>query len=182
MPVRRRALLAAGGAHILARGEAADSLRHGPVPGQDLRTRDAISFQLESGFGSTAGVPGARGKPCCLSSARAAGPSSHRRTSMNWKGVMPVITTCFNQDLSINHGFLAEHCHWLLENGCVGVVALGSLGEGATLSFNEKLDILRSCVKAIHGDGVVVASISSLTTSEAVALAKAATDIGCSGL
>ena len=101
---------------------------------------------------------------------------------MNWKGVTPAITTCFNQDLSVDHGFLAEHCRWLLDNGCMGVVALGSLGEGATLSFREKLDILRTCVKAVHGSGVVVASISSLTTLEAVSLAKAATDIGCSGL
>ncbi len=101
---------------------------------------------------------------------------------MNWKGVNPAITTCFNQDLSIDHGFLADHCRWLLDNGCAGVVALGSLGEGATLSFDEKVDMLRTCVKAVHGRGAVVASISSLTTSEAASLAKAASDLGCSGL
>src|SRR5215471_407437 len=101
---------------------------------------------------------------------------------MNWKGVMPAITTCFNQDLSVDHSFVAEHCCWLLDNGCTGIVALGSLGEGATLSFDEKLAILRTCVKAIRGRGPVVASISALTTSEAVALAKAATDLGCDGL
>jgi len=101
---------------------------------------------------------------------------------MNWKGVTPAITTCFNEDLSVDQGFLAEHCRWLLENGCMGVVALGSLGEGATLSFSEKLNILRTCVNAVRGHGVVVASISSLTTSEAASLAKEAADIGCSGL
>ena len=101
---------------------------------------------------------------------------------MNWKGVTPAITTCFNQNLSIDHGFLREHCRWLLEKGCAGVVTLGSLGEGATLSFDEKLDILRTSVEAVNGRGSVVASISSLTTSEAVSLAKAATDLGCSGL
>ena len=56
---------------------------------------------------------------------------------MNWKGVIPAITTCFNQDLSVNHGFIAEHCHWLLENGCAGIVALGSLGEGATFVLDS---------------------------------------------
>ncbi|HUO27562.1 MAG TPA: dihydrodipicolinate synthase family protein [Candidatus Aquilonibacter sp.] len=95
---------------------------------------------------------------------------------------MPAITTCFTNDLSVNHRFLAEHCRWLLDNGCTGIVALGSLGEGATLSFDEKLEVLRTCVKAIEGRGPVVASISALTTSEAVALAKAATDLGCDGL
>ena len=50
---------------------------------------------------------------------------------MNWKGVTPAITTRFDENLKVDHGFLAEHCSWLLENGCTGVVALGSLGESA---------------------------------------------------
>ena len=54
---------------------------------------------------------------------------------MNWKGVTPAITTPFNENLSIDHGFLAKHCRWLLDSGCTGVVALGSLGEGATGSL-----------------------------------------------
>ncbi|MGA8439471.1 MAG: dihydrodipicolinate synthase family protein [Candidatus Sulfotelmatobacter sp.] len=101
---------------------------------------------------------------------------------MNWKGVMPAITTCFKEDLSVDHGFIAKHCNWLLDNGCTGIDALGSLGEGATLSFDEKLDILRTCMRAVKGRGPVVASISSLTTLEAIALAKAAAEIGCDGL
>jgi 4-hydroxy-tetrahydrodipicolinate synthase len=101
---------------------------------------------------------------------------------MNWKGVMPAITSPFNQDLAVDHGFLAEHCRWLLDNGCSGIVALGSLGEGATLSFDEKLEILRTCVKAAHRRAPVVAGISALSTSEATSLAKAATDLGCDAL
>jgi 1-pyrroline-4-hydroxy-2-carboxylate deaminase len=101
---------------------------------------------------------------------------------MNWKGVMPAITTCFTNNLSVDHRFMAEHCRWLLDNGCTGIVALGSLGEGATLSVDEKLDVLRTCVEAVGQRGPVVASISALTTSEAVTLAKAAADLGCDGL
>jgi 1-pyrroline-4-hydroxy-2-carboxylate deaminase len=101
---------------------------------------------------------------------------------MNWKGVLPAITTSFAEDLSVDHASVKNHCRWLLDNGCAGIVALGSLGEGATLSFDEKLEILRTCVGAVQGRGPVVASISALTTSEAVALAKAATDLGCDAL
>jgi 1-pyrroline-4-hydroxy-2-carboxylate deaminase len=101
---------------------------------------------------------------------------------MNWKGVMPAITTPFREDLCVDHAFMAEHCRWLLDNGCTGIVALGSLGEGATLSFDEKLEVLRTCIKAVRGRGPVVSSISALTTSEAVSLAKAAADLGCDGL
>src|SRR5580658_1002453 len=101
---------------------------------------------------------------------------------MKWKGVMPAITTSFTEDLRIDHRFMAEHCRWLLDNGCAGIVALGSLGEGATLSFEEKLQVLRTCVDAVHGRSPVVASVSALTTSEAVAIAKAAADLGCDAL
>src|SRR5580698_5399392 len=101
---------------------------------------------------------------------------------MNWKGVIPAITTSFAEDLRVDHNSVTKHCRWLLDNGCSGIVALGSLGEGATLSFDEKLQILRTCVAAVQGRGPVVASISALTTSEAVAIAKAAADLGCDAL
>jgi len=101
---------------------------------------------------------------------------------MNWKGVMPAITTCFDQEYRVDHQFMIKHCQWLLDNRCPGIVTLGSLGEGATLSFEEKIAILRNCVGAVKGRAPVVASISALTTSEAVNLAKAAADSGCDAL
>jgi dihydrodipicolinate synthase/N-acetylneuraminate lyase len=101
---------------------------------------------------------------------------------MNWKGVLPAITTSFTEDLRVDHGFLAKHCRWLLDNGCTGIVALGSLGEGATLSLDEKTEILRTCVKAVQGRGPVVASISALTAHEAVTIAQTAADLGCDAL
>ncbi len=101
---------------------------------------------------------------------------------MNWTGVMPAITTCFDANLDVDHEFIAKHCRWLLENGCTGIVPLGSLGEGATLSFDEKLQVLRTCVNAASGRAPVVASISALSTSEAITLAKAAADAGCDAL
>jgi 1-pyrroline-4-hydroxy-2-carboxylate deaminase len=101
---------------------------------------------------------------------------------MIWKGVMPAITTSFDAQYRVDHEFIQEHCRWLLENGCTGIVALGSLGEGATLTFEEKIDILRNCRSAVGGAAPLVAAISALSTAEAVALAKAAADIPCDGL
>jgi dihydrodipicolinate synthase/N-acetylneuraminate lyase len=101
---------------------------------------------------------------------------------MNWKGVMPAITTCFTEDLRVDHGFMAQHCRWLVDNGCAGVVALGSLGEGATLSFDEKMQILRTCVESLQGRAPLVAAVSALTTSETVKIAQAAADQGCDAL
>jgi 4-hydroxy-tetrahydrodipicolinate synthase len=102
---------------------------------------------------------------------------------MNWSGVMPAVTTPFNSDLTIDHEFLIRHTTWLLDNGCKGLVMLGSLGEGATLEPAEKLAILKSAVRSSAPKGTpVVAAISSLSTRNAVQLAKDAEVAGCSGL
>ncbi|HKW87733.1 MAG TPA: dihydrodipicolinate synthase family protein [Candidatus Acidoferrales bacterium] len=101
---------------------------------------------------------------------------------MNWTGVMPAITTCFDRNYQVDHKFMAEHCQWLIERGCTGIVPLGSLGEGSTLAHSEKLAILDTCVRAVRGKVPVVAAISSLRTDEAVDIAKAAADKGCSGV
>jgi 1-pyrroline-4-hydroxy-2-carboxylate deaminase len=101
---------------------------------------------------------------------------------MNWKGVFPAITTPFKPDLSIDHDFLGVHVDRMLRAGCRGIVALGSLGEGATLTRAEKLEVLKTCKKAIAGRAPLVAGISALSTAEAVDLARAAESAGCEGL
>lgn len=101
---------------------------------------------------------------------------------MKWKGVIPAITTYFDEKGRLDHAFMADHARWLVENGCTGIVALGSLGEGATLTYEEKLAVLRTFVAAMHGRVPVVASISSLTTAESVSLARAAEQLGCDGV
>lgn len=101
---------------------------------------------------------------------------------VNWKGVLPAITTPFNADLTVDYRFLAEHGRWMVDEGCLGLVPLGSLGEGATLNPAEKRKVLETCVEALGDRAPVIASISALATSDAVALAHDAKSIGCSGL
>ena len=101
--------------------------------------------------------------------------------SIQWKGVMPATLTQFNADLTIDHGLMAEHGKWLIENGCTAIVPHGSLGEGATLSFQEKTALQKTYVAALP-DTPVIPGIAALSTREAVDLAKAARDNGCRGL
>ena len=54
--------------------------------------------------------------------------------NMQWQGVIPAMTTPFDENLNVDHAALAHHCNWMIDSGCTGVVALGSLGEGATLT------------------------------------------------
>ncbi len=102
--------------------------------------------------------------------------------TVNWTGVIPAITTCFDENLQINHEFTARHVSWLVENGCTGVVTNGSLGEGGTLTMDEKIALWETCVAAIGDKVPVVAAIAAITTADAVSQAKAAAAAGCTAL
>src|SRR5580698_2890801 len=101
---------------------------------------------------------------------------------MNWKGVMPAVTTAFDANLKVDAAHVEQHSRWMIENGCTAIIALGSLGEGATLEFDEKLQVIDACMRGAAGRAPVAAAISALRTADAVTLAKAAADRGCAGL
>jgi 4-hydroxy-tetrahydrodipicolinate synthase len=93
---------------------------------------------------------------------------------------MPAMTTAFNSDLSLDHSSIAKRAKWMIESGCTGIVALGSLGEAATMNHAEKKAVLETIRAAINAP--LVAGISGLSTSETVELANVASDAGCDGL
>jgi 4-hydroxy-tetrahydrodipicolinate synthase len=101
--------------------------------------------------------------------------------SITWKGVMPATVTQFNADLGIDHALMAEHGKWLVDNGCSAIVVHGSLGEGATLDFAEKVALQKTYVDALPGTQIIP-GVAALSTREAVDIAKAAKDNGCRGL
>ncbi len=101
---------------------------------------------------------------------------------MDWTGVIPAITTPFAPDGSVDHAFLREHARGLIDAGCAGIVALGSLGEGGTLQPMEKLLVLRTLREALGTRAPLAAGIAALGTAEAVELARAAHAAGCDGL
>lgn len=101
---------------------------------------------------------------------------------MKFTGVLPALTTAFDKDLNVDTAFVRRHAQWQVENGVTGLVALGSLGEGATLTLAEKLAVIETLIDAVAGKVPVVATISALSTAEAVALAQAAHARGASGL
>src|SRR5215203_2898706 len=104
------------------------------------------------------------------------------RMKMRWAGVMPATTTAFDEELNVDHAFVGRHAKWLIDHGCSGIVTPGSLGESATLSFDEKLGVWNTVIDAVGERVPVVAAIASLSTNEAVRLAQSAAEVGCSGL
>src|SRR5262249_58388186 len=85
------------------------------------------------------------------------------------------------EDLSVDLPAVAAHAAWMADAGCTAVVALGSLGEGATLALAEKLAVLQACVESVGSRVPVVAGVAALSTAGGGRLAKAAAGPGCRG-
>ena len=77
---------------------------------------------------------------------------------------------------------LRAQARWLVECGCNGIVALGSLGEAPALTREEKVELLKQARRSLDGKAPVIAGISALSTAEAVWLAKEAHRAGVDGL
>ncbi len=102
--------------------------------------------------------------------------------SLDWHGVMPAMTTPFGPTGEIDHDFARRHAQWMVEAGCTGIIAPGSLGEGNTLRLDERAALWETLVAALAERAPVIAAISALSTDEAVAMAQLAATRGCQGL
>src|SRR4030042_6981954 len=83
--------------------------------------------------------------------------------AMKWQGVPPAITTPFKPDYSVDADLLVKQVDALVRAGCTGVVALGTIGEGGSLSFDEKKAVLRLCREALAGRAPLAARGAPLT-------------------
>lgn len=100
--------------------------------------------------------------------------------SINFAGVFPAITTPFLENGEIDHAFVEKHVAWQLEAGAHGIVPCGSLGEGATLTFSEKVELVRTCVTTC-GEIPVVPGVASLSTEDGIAAIQAYEAAGARG-
>ena len=100
----------------------------------------------------------------------------------DWTGVFPAITTPFQADLSVDYETFSAQARWLVECGCNGIVALGSLGEAPALTRDEKIELLKRARQSLDGKAPVIAGISAFSTAEAVWLAKEAHGADVDGL
>ncbi len=98
-----------------------------------------------------------------------------------WQGVIPAVTTKFEEDGSLDHAEMERCFDFQMDAGCHGLVACGTLGEGNMLSHDERLDVLRLC-KAATGAKPALLTISEAGTREACALAKQAAGAGADGI
>ena len=84
--------------------------------------------------------------------------------------------------LRVDFDRYAEHCRWLIDNGCRGVGPNGSLGEYSSLSDDERRAVARAAIEAVGKDGIVVVGVHAPGAHQARAWAERAAEDGAAGV
>ncbi len=98
-----------------------------------------------------------------------------------WEGVYSAVTTKFRKNGDLDFGLLEKHYAMQIDAGVHGLVVLGSLGENATLSADEKQDVIRLAVAVSNGRVPIVATVAETTTAGACRYVEKSTANGAEG-
>jgi 1-pyrroline-4-hydroxy-2-carboxylate deaminase len=85
--------------------------------------------------------------------------------SIDLRGVIVAAALPYREDpsapagLAVDYDRYAEHCDWLIRNGCRGVGPNGSLGEYSSLTDEERRTVVQVAIEAVAGRGLVVAGV-----------------------
>ncbi len=102
--------------------------------------------------------------------------------SIQWKGVMPAVTTKFNDHDELDLENFKVNIKAQLDAGVHGIVLGGTLGEASTLTELEKRTLVRETVSYVNGAVPVIINIAEQSTKAAIELAEMAKEDGASGL
>ncbi len=101
---------------------------------------------------------------------------------VEWKGVMPAVTTKFNEDDTLDLNMFAKNTRAQIDAGVHGIVLGGSLGEASTLLAEEKNSLIRETVQLCEGKIPVVMTIAEQATQVAIQAASDAQKNGANAL
>lgn len=101
---------------------------------------------------------------------------------LEWKGVMPAVTTKFNSDDTLDLQMFETNINAQLDAGVHGIVLGGTLGEASTLSDAEKRVLTKTTVSIVKHRVPVLINIAEQTTKGAIEAAQKAEEDGAKGL
>jgi 4-hydroxy-tetrahydrodipicolinate synthase len=100
----------------------------------------------------------------------------------DFHGVFPYLVSPANADGTLRIDVLGRLCDDLIESGVHGLTPLGSTGEFAYLSREQRAVVVQATIEAASGRVPVVAGVASTSTADAVAQAKACERLGADGI
>lgn len=101
---------------------------------------------------------------------------------MEWKGILPALTTKFTADDELDLPLFEKNLAAQTEAGVQGIILGGTLGEASVLTLQEKEILVKFAVEKTAGKIPVILNIAEGSTKEAMRQAALANDWGAKGL
>lgn len=98
-----------------------------------------------------------------------------------FRGAATAIVTPLNEH-GIDYAQFARLIEWQIAEGIDAIVAVGTTGEGSTLTDLEHKEAIRFCVEQVHGRVPVIAGTGSNDTAYAIELTKYACEVGADAM
>ena len=97
-------------------------------------------------------------------------------------GAYAAIVTHFDSDLEVDHDAVAAQVNRLIDGGIHGIVPNGTVGEGGSLSRDERREVIGTVVAASAGRVPVCVGVSASTPEQASEYARDAKAAGADGV
>ncbi|PQJ22790.1 dihydrodipicolinate synthase family protein [Tenacibaculum sp. SG-28] len=101
---------------------------------------------------------------------------------IDWKGVMPAVTTKFTREDTLDLTMFEVNIKAQMNAGVHGIILGGTLGEASTLSTKEKEILSRETLRIVNRTIPVIMNIAEQTTQGAIKAAVNAKKNGVNGL
>lgn len=105
-----------------------------------------------------------------------------RWTQAMFGGVNASVPTAFTAGRQVDIDLMADHCFWLLANGCNGLAILDKAGEVASLAIDERMAILEGLVARGIPPSKLLAGIGPASPADAARIAGRASELGVRGV
>jgi len=104
------------------------------------------------------------------------------RTTVDWRGYIPAITTPFTEDRQLDERGLQHLLEWLHAEGMHGIVVAGTTGEWFSLSASERRRMLRIAGDQLRGRLTLIAGCNAYSADRAIEYAEMARECGFDGI
>ncbi|WP_298545529.1 dihydrodipicolinate synthase family protein [uncultured Aquimarina sp.] len=101
---------------------------------------------------------------------------------IDWKGVMPAVTTKFTNEDTLDLEMFTTNIEAQLDAGVHGIILGGTLGEASTLDNSEKSTLVKTTVNIVKSRIPVIINIAEQSTKGAIEAARKAEEDGANGL
>ncbi|SFG15070.1 dihydrodipicolinate synthase family protein [Salegentibacter agarivorans] len=102
--------------------------------------------------------------------------------AIKWEGVMPAVTTKFDENDELDLITFEKNINAQLEAGVSGIILGGTLGEASTLTPKEKESLVKKTLEITNGKVPVIINIAEQSTKDAIQVARDAATWGAQGL